>query len=53
MHTYDDMQKQKINQLNQAINVGLAQLKSGNKVSSSESYQRLKEKVENISRNKL
>lgn len=50
MHTYDDLQKQRIDQLNQAINIGLTQLKSGNKVSASESYQRLKEKIKNTSK---
>lgn len=48
MHTYDDLQKQRINQLNQAIEVGLTQLKSGDKVSAAESYQRLKRKINNV-----
>lgn len=49
MHTYDDLQKQRIGQLNQAITLGLDQLKSGQKVSSTESYQRLRNKIKNIS----
>jgi antitoxin ParD1/3/4 len=49
MHTYDDLQKHQINQLNQAIEVGLAQLKTGDKVLASEAYQRLKKKIKNAS----
>ena len=47
MHTHDDLQKQRINQLNQAIEAGLVQLKTGDKVLASESYQRLKKKIKN------
>jgi antitoxin ParD1/3/4 len=45
MHTYDDLQKQRIQQLNQAIEVGLTQLQSGNKIPAVESYERLKKKL--------
>jgi len=48
MHTHDDLQKQQIMQLNQAIGIGLAQLQSGNKRLASESYHRLKEKINHI-----
>lgn len=44
MHTYDDLQK---HQLNQAIEVGLVQLKTDDKVLASEAYQRLKKKIKN------
>lgn len=47
MHTYDDLQKQQINQLNQAIEAGLTQLKTGDKVLASEAYRRLKKKIKN------
>lgn len=52
MHTYDDLQKQRINQLNASIEEGLLQLKSGNKVSAEESYQRLKKKIAKIDKDK-
>ena len=52
-HSYDDnLQKQRIDQLNQAIKVGLTQLKSGRKISAIESYQRLKKKIKNFSTNR-
>lgn len=50
MHTYDDLQRQRINQLNQAIEVGLAQLKAGDKVPASEAYQRIQKKVKKIAK---
>jgi len=45
MNSYDEVQKQRIMQLNQAIDVGLTELKSGKKVSAKDSYQRLKKKL--------
>lgn len=42
MQAYESLQKQQLNQLNKAIDVGLKQLNSGNKVLDSKSYQRLK-----------
>jgi len=45
MHTYDDLQKQRINQLNEAIDIGLNQLKKGEKINAKEAYQRLKQKI--------
>jgi len=50
MHNHDDLQKQRIAQLNQAIEIGLTQLKSGNKISASDSYHRLKEKITKIAK---
>ena len=52
MHTYDDLQKQRIDQLNQAIDIGLTQLKSGDKLSAPESYQRLKKKIKRTAKEK-
>lgn len=52
MHTYDDLQKQRIGQLNLAIDTGLSQLRAGNKVSAPKTYQRLKKKIENIAKAK-
>jgi antitoxin ParD1/3/4 len=45
MHTYDDLQKQRIEQLNQSIETGLLQLQAGKKVAAEEAYQRLKKKI--------
>lgn len=50
MHTYEDLQKQRIDQLNSAIEIGLLQLKKGEKVSATESYQRLKKKTTKIAK---
>ena len=52
MHTHEDFKKQRIGQLNDAIAVGLAQLQSGDKSPASESYQRLKNKIEKIAKSK-
>jgi antitoxin ParD1/3/4 len=48
MHTYDDLQQQRINQLNHEIELGLMQLASGQKIPASEVYQQLKEKIQKI-----
>lgn len=50
MHTHDDLQKQRINQLNHAIELGLTQLKSGKKIPASESYQKLQSKIQAIAK---
>lgn len=50
MHTYDGLQKQHIDQLNQAIETGLTQLKVGSKIPATESYQRLKKKIQHIAK---
>ena len=52
MHTYDDLQKQRIQQLNQAIEVGLSQIDAGKMVSSKDSYERIKKKIEGIAARK-
>ena len=52
MHTYDDLQKQRINQLNDAIDIGLQQLKKGQKVSAKDAYNRLKQKITVIAKDK-
>lgn len=51
MHTYDDLQKQRITQLNQAIEVGLTQLNAGHKITAAKSYERLSKKIKNIAKN--
>ena len=45
MYTYEDLQKQRVNHLNQAIDLGLVQLKSEKKIPASESYQRIKKTI--------
>lgn len=52
MHTYDDLQKQRIDQLNSAVEEGLLQLKRGEKTSAQESYQRLKKKITKLTKNR-
>lgn len=46
MLTHDDLQAHRISQLNQAIDVGLQQLKKGQKVNAKDAYKRLKQKIE-------
>lgn len=50
MHNYDDLQKQRTDQLNQMIEIGLTELKSGKKVLAAESYQRLKKKISTVTK---
>jgi antitoxin ParD1/3/4 len=45
MRTYDDLQKHRVEQLTQSIEVGLSQLHAGKKVAAKEAYQRLKKKI--------
>jgi antitoxin ParD1/3/4 len=52
MHTHDDLQEQRIAQLNQTVELGLSQLKSGQKISASESYQRIKKKIQAVGKRK-
>lgn len=46
----DDQREQQIAQLNKEIELGLKQLKAGEKVSAAESYQRLKKKISDLKR---
>ena len=50
LHTHDDLQTQRINQLNQAMDIGLQQLSSGKKISANESYNRMKKKIDKIAK---
>lgn len=50
LHTHDDIQTQRIKQLNQAIDIGLEQLSSGKKVSTHESYKRMKLKIDTLAK---
>ncbi len=50
MRAHDELQINQINQLNKVIQVGLDQLDAGNKVSASTSYEKLKKKINNMSK---
>ncbi len=50
LHTYDDLQTQRVKQLNQAIEVGLQQLTRGEKISMKESYTKMKNKINKIAK---
>jgi len=50
LHTHDDLQSQRIGQLNQAIELGLQQLNEGKKISAEASYNRLKKKIDQITK---
>lgn len=50
LHTHDDLQAQKIGQLNQAIELGLQELNAGKKIPAEASYQRLKGKIDSIAK---
>lgn len=50
LHTHDDLQAQKIGQLNQAIELGLQQLTDGKKISAEASYDRLKKKIDSVAK---
>lgn len=50
LHTYEDLQSQRIKQLNQAIDVGLTQLNTGNTVLAKDSYDKLKKKINKIAK---
>jgi antitoxin ParD1/3/4 len=50
LYTYDDLQKQRLQQLNQAIDIGLNELKANKKIPAQKSYQRLSQKIDRIAR---
>ncbi len=50
LHSYDDLQTQRIKQLNQAIDVGLQLLSNDQKTSMQECYEHLKKKINNIAK---
>ena len=51
LHTHDDLQKQRIKQLNQAIDIGLQQLNAGKKVLAHEVYNRMNKKLDKLMQN--
>lgn len=48
LHTHDDLQAHRINQLNQAIDVGLQQLNNGQKIPADEVFDRMNKKINKI-----
>lgn len=50
LHNHDDLQKQRTKQFNQAIDIGLQQLDNGEKIPADESYNRLKQKINKLTR---
>lgn len=48
LHTYEDRQSQRMQELNEAIDIGLIQLRKGHKISAKESYDNLKAKISKI-----
>jgi antitoxin ParD1/3/4 len=52
MHTHDDVRKQQVSQLNQAIEIGLQQLSQGKKTPADKSYAQFKDKINKIARDK-
>lgn len=52
LNTYDDLHKRRLEQLNNAIQIGMEQLQQGKKVSSDTAYNRLKNKISAIPKNK-
>lgn len=52
MHTYEDLQKQRVAQLNDAIAVGMQQLQRGQKVEGKKSLQKMKNKLQKLAKEK-
>jgi len=52
LHTYEDLQKQRLDQMNAAIEIGLNQLQDGKKIPAAESYKRLKKKIEKMAKDR-
>lgn len=50
MHTHETLQKQRIEQLSREIDIGLMELKSGQKIPAKESYDRLRKKIINTAK---
>lgn len=48
LHMHEDLQNQRIKQLNEAIEIGLSQLNSGKKISAKDSYNKLKKKIDKV-----
>jgi antitoxin ParD1/3/4 len=50
LYAHDNIQNQRMKQLNQAIDIGLEQLNAGKKVPAHESYNRMKQKIDSIAK---
>jgi len=52
LHTYEDIQTQRAQELNDAVNIGLMQLSRGHKISAKDSYSKLQAKINKIAQKK-
>ncbi len=50
LHTHDNLQNQRIKQLNQAIDIGLQQINDGQTVPALEAYNRMKQKIDQLAK---
>ena len=50
LHTHDNLQHQRIKELNQAIDIGLHQLKAGKSVPADEIYNRMQKKIDRLAK---
>jgi antitoxin ParD1/3/4 len=50
LYTHDDLQRERIKQLNKAIDVGLDELNSDKKIPAKETYERMKQKIARIAK---
>jgi antitoxin ParD1/3/4 len=50
LFTHDDLQRERIKQLNNAIDVGLNELSSDKKILAKETYERMKQKISRIAK---
>ncbi|HBD7398712.1 TPA: type II toxin-antitoxin system ParD family antitoxin [Legionella pneumophila] len=50
LYTHDDLQRERIKQLNNAIDVGLNELSSDKKILAKETYERMKQKISKIAK---
>ncbi len=50
LYTHDDLQRERIQQLNNAIDIGLNELSSDKKILAKETYKRMKQKIARIAK---
>lgn len=48
MHTYDELQEQRISELHHSILSGFSQLEAGHKIPAKKSYEKLKQKIQAV-----
>jgi len=50
LHSYEELQEHRVEQLNREIDVGMQQLRSGKRISAKDSYNRLKSKINKVAK---